>query len=122
MEGKMKLSLFRSQHDQKGVFGGHKGVNFVLRYKLEANDEELQLINHYKVSGFKVHEFVTGHYQGQPITAQIHVQDLINGSSIQLRDFYEVTKAEEGILQGANNLKGLLVQMRKFGGEEIIEI
>jgi len=119
----MKLRLFRSQRDQKGFFGGHKGVNFSLQYKLEISDEERGLIDHYKVGDFVVHKFVWGRASdGSPLTRNIPVMDLLNGGALELRDFDEVTGAEGAIKQGANNLKALLEQMRKFGGEEVIEI
>lgn len=119
----MQLRLFRSQSDQKGIFGGHKGVNFSLQYKLDISAEERGLIDHYKVGGFILHKFQWGRMtDGTPRTTNISVMDLINGGSLALSDFDEVVGSEEGIKQGARNLKILLAQMRKFGGEEVIEI
>jgi len=119
----MKLRLTRSQQDQKGLFGGHKGVNFSLNYKLDVSAEEKQLVDHYKVAGFVVHRYEAGRSSdGEPWIQSIHVGDLVNGSSLKLRDFGEITGAEAAIVNGANTLKQLIEQMRKFGGEEIIEI
>jgi hypothetical protein len=119
----MKLRLMRAQQDQKGIFGGHKGVNFSLNYKLDVSPEEKQLIERYKIAGFIVHKYEAGRSSdGQPWTQDIRVQDLVNGGSLNLRDFGEVIGAEGAIVNGANTLKALIEQMRKFGGEEVIEI
>jgi hypothetical protein len=119
----MRLRLFRSQRDQKGFFGGHKGVNFALEYKLDISAEERGLIDHYKVGEFIVHTFKWGRASdGSPLMMNIHVMNLLNGGILELRDFDEVTGSEGAIKQGACNLKALLEQMRKFGGEEVIEI
>ena len=119
----MKLRLTRAQQDQKGIFGGHKGVNFSLNYKLDISPEEKQLVDRYKVAEFVVHKYEVGRSsQGEPWTQNIRVQDLVNGGSISLRDFGEVTGAQSAIVSGAKTLKGLIEQMHKFGGEEVIEI
>ena len=119
----MQLRLFRSQRDQKGIFGGHKGVNFSLQYKLDISDEESGLIDHYKVGGFVVHKFKWGQTSdGTPLVNNIHVMELVNGGSLELRDFDEIVGSEDALIKGANNLKALLAQMRKFGGEEVIDI
>jgi hypothetical protein len=119
----MKLRLMRTQQDQKGLFGGHKGVNFSLNYKLDVSPEERQLIEHYKVTSFVVHKYQAGRTSdGEPRTENISVRSLVDGGSLSLRDFGEVTGAEAAIVSGANTLKGLIEQMRKFGGEEVIEI
>src|SRR4051794_24728248 len=100
----MQLRLLRSQADQKGFFGGHKGVSFSLRYKLEVSGEEQALVDRYKVSDFVVHTVTYGKsQQGEPFTWDIHVKDLINGSSVALRDFSEVVKSEDAVTQGAAN-------------------
>ncbi|MFL6858863.1 MAG: hypothetical protein ACJ8EB_13285, partial [Allosphingosinicella sp.] len=119
----VQLRLIRSQADQKGFFGGHKGVSFALRYKLEVSSEEQALVDRYKVADFVVHTVIYGKSsQGEPYTWDIHVKDLINGNSVALRDFSEVVKSEDAVTQGAANLKGLLERMRHFGGEEVVEI
>lgn len=118
----MQLRLLRSQRDQKGIFGGHKGVNFSLNYRLDVSDEERSLIDHYKVGDFIVHKFQRGFINNEPYMIEIQVMELVNGSTLEMRDFDEIVESEKAIVAGASNLKALLAQMRKFGGEEIIEI
>ena len=44
----MKLTIKRDQADVKGVFGGHKGMKFLLSYRVELTPEEQGLITRYK--------------------------------------------------------------------------
>lgn len=118
----MKLRLTRNQVDQKGLFGGHKGVSFSLNYKLDMSDEERELIAHYKVGDMIVHEYPGWFRQGQPVMLQISVNGLANGGSLSFDDLGKISDAQNAIVSGANTLKGLIQQMHKFGGEEVIDI
>lgn len=119
----MQLRIIRSQNADKGFFGGHKGVTFALRYKLDVAEEDVELVNYYQVGSAIVHEYVSHiFHDGERFTTPIRVNELIGGSSLHLKDFSEIINAENALVTGAQTLKGLLAQMRKFGGEEVIEI
>ncbi len=45
----MRLIISRNQQDVKGVFGGHKGVQFTLGYRLELTQEEAELVRRYNL-------------------------------------------------------------------------
>ena len=44
----MKLIIKRDQKEQKGILGGHKGMHFVLSYRIELTQEESDLVAKYK--------------------------------------------------------------------------
>ena len=44
----MKLYIRRNQEEKKGLFGGHKGMTFLLSCRVELSSEESSLIEKYK--------------------------------------------------------------------------
>ena len=54
---RMRLTIKRNQADQKGIFGGHKGVNFTLYSKAELTHDERALIERYKVGDHILAEY-----------------------------------------------------------------
>ena len=44
----MKLIVKRDQADRKGVFGGHKGMNFLLAFRVELTSAEQELVTQYR--------------------------------------------------------------------------
>jgi hypothetical protein len=54
----MKLLIKRDQKAQAGMFGGHKGMSFVLSYRVELTPEEKALVEKYK-AGYHPLTFTT---------------------------------------------------------------
>jgi hypothetical protein len=119
----MKLTIRRNQADVKGLFGGHKGVQFSLYGRVEVTDSEKALIARYKVG-----DYVLASYEqsvrgaDHPIVFHCTVNDIINGKSVETGSISTLQQLEEAIKGGCVNLKGLLQVMATFGGEEIFDI
>jgi hypothetical protein len=119
----MKLTIKRNQADQKGFFGGHKGVNFSLYSKADLTQEEHALIERYKVGDLILAEYTwRPRSGGQPVEVAIRVNTLANGTTDTTDSITTLLDLEEAIKGGCRNLKSLLRVMSTFGGQEVIEI
>ncbi|MEA3417111.1 MAG: hypothetical protein U9R02_13350, partial [Thermodesulfobacteriota bacterium] len=78
----MKLTIRRDQSAKKGLFGGHKGMNFSLFCRVEISQEERELINKYKVQD---HVLTWREYEGRQIPG-LTVQDLVQGKTTEIGD------------------------------------
>lgn len=114
----MKLTIRRDQSAKKGLFGGHKGMNFSLFCRVEISQEERELINKYKVQD---HVLTWREYEGRQIPG-LTVQDLVQGKTTEIGDVATLLNNEEVIKDACQNFKNLLIVMASFGGEEVIEI
>ena len=56
------------------------------------------------------------------VSTTITVSDLVNGKTVECKDFLEMLAIEEQVKEGAKVLKKMLSAMSTFGGEEIIEV
>lgn len=118
----MKLIIKRNQADVKGLFGGHKGVNFSLTGRCEISADEKNLIEKYKLG-----EYALASYQKQlkgadAINLNITVNGIISGTTVQTSDIKTLLELEESMKAGCANMKELLSVMASFGGEQVIEI
>ncbi len=117
----MKLIIKRNQADVKGLFGGHKGVNFSLTGRCEVSLDEKALIDKYKLG-----EYNLASYQKQLKNAQIDlnitVNGILSGTTVETTDIKTLLELEESMKVGCTNLKELLGVMKSFGGEQVIEI
>ena len=119
----MKLTIRRDQADVKGMFGGHKGVNFKLSAKCEISDFDKQLVEKYKVGEYTVaSRMASVGSKGETREVRVSVDDLIRGSEHQTDDLGELQRLEEQIKAGCAHLKLMLKVMSTFGGEEVFEI
>lgn len=109
----MKLIIKRDQKEQKGVFGGHKGVSFLLTYKLQLSPQEQELITRYKVEN----QVLMSTEAGNTTT----VQDLITGRTQEMQDITILLSNEEAVKNACQNFKILLDVMNSFGGEQVID-
>jgi hypothetical protein len=109
----MRLIITRDQADMKGVFGGHKGVQFTLAYILETTKEEDALIERYRMGG---HTVTTR--GGAPET----VSQLREGLVQTLSTVETLVQNEKVITEACKDFGLLLAVARTFGGEEIVEI
>jgi hypothetical protein len=114
----MKLIIRRNQQAQKGVFGGHKGMSFILSCRIELTSEERSLVEKYKAENYPL-TFVTR--DGHQIPS-ITVSTLLGGISEEVRDISILLSNEETIKSACQNFKQLLTVMATFGGEEVVEI
>lgn len=114
----MKLTIRRDQSAKKGLFGGHKGMNFSLFCQVEISQEENELIEKYKVQEYVL---TWREYEGNQVPG-LTVQDLVRGSTAEIGDVATLLNHEEAIKGACQNFKTLLMVMTSFGGEEVIEI
>jgi len=108
----MRLLVNRSQADQKGMLGGHKGVKFTLRCQVQFTTEEQQLLEHYKMWDYNL--FSRG---GMPVT----LRTLATGD-LQTVENVKVLLSNEAIVKEAlDEIPLLLDVLRSFGGDETID-
>jgi hypothetical protein len=119
----MKLTIKRNQADQKGIFGGHKGVNFTLYSRAELTRDERALIERYKVGDHILAEYALQPKGAvRPTEYRITVNRLATGTTDTTDSIGTLLDLESAIKEGCRNLKSLLEVMSTFGGEEVIEI
>lgn len=109
---KMRLIVQRSQADKKGMLGGHKGVEFSLYSKVEFDDEERKLLDHYMMWSYSLFS------RGQlPIT----IRNLADGDSQTVGNVEILLSNENIVKQSLDKVPALLDVLRSFGGREVIE-
>ncbi len=118
----MKLTIKRNQADVKGLFGGHKGVNFSLYGRCDITNEEKALIAKYKVGEYSLASYQREVRGKEPINFQITVDGIIRGETVQTDDINTLLELEEAMKKGCGNMKNLLEVMATFGGEQTFEI
>lgn len=113
----MRLTISRSQEDVKGVFGGHKGVSFTLRYQLQLTTEETELVSRYKLSGYPL-TFLT--QQGTRIPDDT-IGNMVVGRSQTVQDVTTLLRNERIVKDACDELPTLFEVCRSFGGSETID-
>jgi len=113
-ENKMKLIMKRDQRDEKGVFGGDKGVTYILTCRVELDPGEQEL-----VSKHKAYEQVLLH-KGSEKISELTITNLINGITEEFSDMGIMIKNEEVIKNACESFKNRLLVMATFG-EQVIE-
>lgn len=108
----MKLMITRNQKAEKGFFGGHKGMTFVLSYRVELTAQESELIAKYKAEN----EVLTR--SGEDIMT---ISDIVRGKTEELSNVGILLNNEEVIKKACADFKVLLEVMNSFGGQEVIE-
>lgn len=114
----MKLIIKRNQQAKKGIFGGHKGMTFLLSYRVELSPEEEALVEKYKVEDYPL--TYTTSRDGTQLPKDT-VSSLMQGVSEDVKDITILLNNEEIIKDACKNFKTLLEVMATFGGEEVIE-
>ena len=114
----MKLIIKRNQQAQKGMFGGHKGMTFLLSYRVELSPEEEALVEKYKVEDY-ILTYTTSR-DGTQLPKDT-VRKLMQGESESVKDITILLNNEEIIKNACKNFKTLLEVMATFGGEEVIK-
>lgn len=113
----MQLVIRRGQAAVSGMFGGHKGVEFTLSYRLVLTPEEQELVTHYKLESYPLTYKTINDLQVPSET----VSSLITGGSQTLSDVLTLVNNENVILNACDDLPPLFDLVRSFGGEEVID-
>jgi aminopeptidase N len=108
----MRLVINRSQADVKGVFGGHKGVQFTLYTQVQFTDEETDLLNHYKLWDYSV---MTRNQM--PVT----IRTMAEGDRQTLQSVEVLLSNEEVVKSALDKVPPLLKVLRSFGGNTVID-
>ncbi len=115
----MKLIIKRDQKQEKGIFGGDKGMKFLLSCRAELTPEEQNLIKKYKAEREILATIVIENDPKQ--SGLLFINDLITGKLYECKDVISLLDVEDKIKKACENFKTLLQVMASFGGEEIIE-
>ena len=110
----MKLIMKRDQRDEKGVFGGDKGVTYILTCRVELDPGEQEL-----VAKHKAYEQVLIH-KGSEKISELTIANLINGITEEFSDMGTMIKNEEVIKNACQSFKNRLSVMANFG-EQVFE-
>lgn len=124
----MKLHISRKQADVKGtkILGlkvGTDHVDFSMTAKAELTDQEMELINKYKVGHFILYQKLSSvlDSNGNPrVLRQVTISSLINGEVFG-GGALDLLSNENEIKEACQNFKTYIEFLKKFGGEEIIE-
>ncbi|WP_298511201.1 hypothetical protein [uncultured Kordia sp.] len=109
----MKLVISKNQADKKGFFGGNKGVNFSLTYRVQLTEDEQKLIKKYKVED----ETLMTNDRGDRIT----IQDMINGRSLTTQNIEVLQNNENIAINVCKTFKNYLSTLKSFGGKYILD-
>jgi len=113
----MKLIIKRDQKVETGAFGRHKGMIFVLSYRIELTPEEQALVAKYRVEDYPL----------VCITRQnLHesIKEVLMKGITRTRELNYVgilLSEEETIKAVCKDFKTLLEVIASFGGEEVLE-
>jgi hypothetical protein len=113
----VKLIINRSQQDMKGMLGGHKGVQFTLKYRLVLTNDEAELVQRYKLEFYPL---TVRQVQGTTVPGST-IGDLVRGQSNVVSDVTELIRRENVIKNACDELPVLFDVCRSFGGDEIVE-
>jgi hypothetical protein len=109
----MKLVIKRSQADMKGVFGGHKGVQFNLFYQLVFTPEEAQIVERYKLG------FHTLSTRGNGLAETVN--DAVRGVNQSVPSVEVLLQNENVAKRACDSFYTLLKVAQSFGGQEVVE-
>lgn len=115
----MKLIIKRDQEQEKGLFGGDKGMKFLLSCRAELTPEEQNLIKKYKAEREMLAVISLEDVPKQ--SDLLFINDLITGKAYKCKNVISLLDVEDKIKKACENFKTLLVVMASFGGEEVIE-
>ncbi len=110
----MKLIMKRDQRDEKGVFGGDKGVTYILTCRVELDPEEQELLSRYKAYDQALI------HKGSEKISELTIANLINGITEEFSDMGTMLTNEEAIKRACQSFKSRLSTMANFE-EQVIE-
>lgn len=110
----MKLIMKRDQREEKGVFGGDKGVTYILTCRVELDPGEQELLSRYKAYDQSLI------HKGTEKISELTIANLINGITEEFSDMGTMLRNEEEIKRACHSFKDRLSTMANFG-EQVIE-
>lgn len=113
----MRLIINRSQAAMTGMFGGHKGVEFTLSYRLELTPEEHELVRQYRLEHYPL---TWRTQQGQRMPDDM-IFNMLQGRAQTVTDVTTLIANERVVKDACDALPPLFEVVRSFGGDEIIE-
>jgi len=113
----LKLIIRRDQKAQKGLFGGHAGMKFILTYRVQLTPDEEALVKKYKA---EYHPLLFVTKDGERVPSDT-VSSLLREKTGELDDVTILLTNEEHLKSACRNFKTLLEVMATFGGEEVLE-
>jgi len=113
----MRLVINRSQEGMKGVFGGNKGVQFTLAYRLQFTSEEEELIERYKLNNYTL-TWINLQSANMPDDT---IANMRTGRSQSIPNVVKLISNERIVRDACDQLPILFEVCRSFGGEEVIE-
>ncbi len=113
----MKLVISRSQAAMTGMFGGHKGVEFTLSYRLVLTAEEQTLVHEYRLEQYPL-TWSTINGQRMPDDT---IANMTQGRRQTLTDVTTLMNNERIVTEACDVLPPLFEVARSFGGDEEIE-
>lgn len=108
----MKLILKRSQAQEKGLLGRHKGTKFILSCRVELTPEEEALIAKYNLEDDKY---------SAVYPSTIKQTSAYGEHKFEMEDIARLIDMENSIKEECENFKSLLNLMSTYDGEDIIE-
>jgi len=114
----MKLIIKREQAEKRGLLGGHKGMRFLLAFRVELTPEEKDLVTKYRAEDTPLIFATDKAGNSYP---KYTVKNLIQGSNEIADDVTILLNYEEELKKACQTFKTLLEVMASFGGEETFE-
>jgi hypothetical protein len=114
----MKLIIKREQQEQKGIFGGNKGMIFLLTCRVDLSEKEKSLVEKYRAWDY-ILTYGTDK-KGEKVPRD-RVRNLVNGINMDVKDITILLENEDIIKEACKKFKTLLEVMDTFGGEQVVE-
>jgi len=109
----MQLVIRRTQADMKGVFGGHKGVQFNLHYRLVLTQEEAALVQKYRLDMHILSKSGSGLVET--------VGDAVRGVNQSVQSVDVLLSNEATAKRACDSFYKLIQVAQSFGGEEVVD-
>ena len=115
----MKLVIKRDQKAQTGMFGGHKGMTFLLTCRVVLTPQEQQLIEKYKADQYLAEP---PKIEGMKTNVACYTPSILTaGVTHECKDVTILLHTEGIIKEACQNFKNLLVVMASFGGDQVFD-
>jgi len=113
----VRLLIQRDQQEVKGMFGGSKGISFTLKYQLQLNEEEQEIVRRYRLESYPL---TWNTVQGTRMPDDT-VGNMMEMRTQTLTDVTTLLKNEEIVKSACDALPHLFNVVRTFGGKEVID-
>lgn len=117
----MKLVISRGEQMVKGAFGGNKGTQFTLQYRLELTSEEAELVEHYRLGDYVVNEGSWDDLKREPIMHSNKLAELASGQNRAFTSLVRLLNEEAAVIGGCDQLPALFDYCRQFKNGRTVE-